>query len=594
MTISAVASSPVVSTATSANITLSLSETGTATLTVGAAVSVTDTSGAVTSALVSGSRLTAGGALSVTARFGTTTADGLLIQSTVTDVKVGVSVQAGAGGDTSVALGVDAAVSDSTAGDTTTAGISTGSDVCAGGRAADGSCAGFGGGLTVSATHFGGMSATIVVASVQIGVGKGGSVSLDAAVAVNTMSAIVDASIAGAGTTATGAAVAVTAAMDGSLTAVAVAASVGITVAAGSGGPGVTVDALGAGASNSTSGNEVTATIDGASVTAVGVNGVQVLASAGSVGRTVTTTAVAASVTVTVTEGSTGVQAGLGAAIAFVDLSSTVLAQVIAGAIVVTPGPITVQATSLGSVTTLAVAASVDVTISEGSSSLDVTLDVALADSRLRDDVEAHVLQSAMSGSAVTVSATSTTPVDAKAVAVTVKVSVGADTSLSLNGAGAIVLNDTTGGVAEARVNGSQLTATTGDLAVTAQSGLAPGSTATTFTATVVAVRCLDLGQRGAARPRTSRSAVRSPSTRRRPRPTRIVENGSNLCAGTRATNGDCTPVGSVTITAHRDRRRQGGVRRASRWPSTSGRAPRSASPPRSTSTPSPTPSRPP
>ena len=103
------------------------------------------------------------------------------------------------------------------------------------------------------------------------------------------------------------------------------------------------------------------------------------------------------------------------------------------------------------------------------------------------------------------------------------------------------MLNDTTDNSSVVTISGSRLTATTGDLSITAQSGAVPGSTTTTLSATAVAVSgSISVGSGGTAVAISLAGAVALNTASGITNA--VVEAGSDLCAGTRGVAGSVHP----------------------------------------------------
>ena len=199
-------------------------------------------------------------------------------------------------------------------------------------------------------------------------------------------------------------------------------------------------------------------------------------------------------------------------------------------------------------ITSTVVAATIDVTL-DGSPAVSLAIAAAVALNTVDDDVRASVVAAAVTGTAITVKASSSTPVTGTAVAVGIAVSIGDEASIGLTGAGAEVRNENKGSTA-ATISSGVLTATSGALSVTAQSGAAPGTTTVTQSATVAAATAgISISGTGLSVAVTVAVALAqntwSADTAVR------VDTGSDLCAGARSAAGSCAgPAGAVTIGA--------------------------------------------
>ena len=423
------------------------------------------------------------------------------------------------------------------------------STICAGANEADSSlCTGA---VTVSAAQTGTITAAVFAASMSFTFSQGATVALAGSAVSSHLGSTVTAAVKGTSRV-SGGSVSITATANNPVDVSTVAVGVGFTV----NGDGTAVAVSGAGAATLTSiAGSVTASVDGATVNA-GTGGVFIQATAGASDRTITSTATAAALTLTFGSGGPSISGGFDAAISTVAVGSMVHAEITDGAGVTTTGWVQVLATSRGCVGNTARGGSLGASGNgDNAPAVSLTLTVVSSTSTVTEDVRAAVSDSTATGSAIVVQAVSSVPITGVAEAVTLGLTVSEPASVSLGGAGAKVTNETSGSVT-ALIRASVLTATSGALSVTAQSGADPilpgaviGVLPPTQSAQTVAVAGTAsvsgggaIGIAVAATEATNRSGIGTRAS---------VESGADVCAGTRSGTGECTPTTEpVTIRA--------------------------------------------
>lgn len=467
------------------------------------------------------------------------------IDATAAGVTLALSAS---GTGTTASISVGGAVTDNGIAGTVTATIS-GGGVCAGTTTTcDGS-------VTVGAASSGAISAAAGAGAISGGIGRGGSLALGVATATSTLAARVTASITGASTSVRGGTISVTAGASSAVTAAAVAVSAALQF--GFTGGTLTVTGAGAG-STATVTDTATALINAAAVTA-GSGGLTVTASTGNPAG-VRVTSVAAALSLSVAGGNgPAIAATIGAATATSTVATIVRAGIENGAVVLAGGPLVLSAVASGAVRTAVGAGSLAGSIGGANPALSVAIAVATAATTVSDDVRASVSGTAtrVTGRTVSIQARSERGVDTTATAVAAGLSVSGGFAVVTVSAAGAQARSTVAGAVTALVEGARITATGGDVDISARANL-PGRTppagsgsghAGTITTTAIAMSGSATVTAGGSITLTVAAGVAIAQSRLDTAVAASVIKG-DVCAGTRDAQNACTAGGAVVVAA--------------------------------------------
>lgn len=469
-------------------------------------------------------------------------------------IAAGVALALSASGTgTTASISVGGAVTDNSIAGTVTATVSGGA-VCAGPSNA-GTPTTCDGTVTVAAASTGTINAAAGAGAVSGGIGRGGSLALGVATATSTLTARVTASITGGATSVRGGTISVTATATGAVTTTAVAVSVALQLG-WSGGTALSVTGAGAG-STVTVTDTATALIDGAAVTA-GTGGLTVAASTGNPAG-VRSTAAAAALALSVTgSGSPSIAATIAAATATAAASTTVRAGIENGAMVTDSGALTVSASTAGDVHAAVGAGSLTGSVGGSGPAFSVSIAVAVAQTTVSDDLRAAITGSAsrVTARTIAVDARSARGVDTTSAAVAAGITVsGGWAQVTVSAAGAQA-NSTVAGAVAALVESAQITATGGDLGITARANLATVGTRPPAGTGAGHLSTLATAMSGAVTVTTGVGVSLTVAAGVAIADTRLSTTVSaaavkaDVCAGSRTGQNACTPNGAITVAA--------------------------------------------
>ncbi|MFN8197169.1 MAG: hypothetical protein U0R72_02430 [Nakamurella multipartita] len=493
-----------------------------------------------------GNTVTATVATGVTGRSVSVRADTTAgIDATAAGVTLALSAS---GTGTTASISVGGAITENGIAGTVTATISGGA-VCAG------SATNCDGTVTVAAGSTGAITAAAGAGALSGGIGRGGSLALGTAMATATLAGKVTASITGSATSVRGGTISVTADATSAVTTTAVAVSVALQFG-WTGGAALTVTGAGAGATGTVT-DTATARIDGAAVTA-GTGGLTVAAVTGNPAGVRTTAAAAALGLSVVGGGNPSISATIAAATATSSLSTTVRAGIENGALVTSSGALVVSATTTGDTHTAVGAGSLTGSVGGSAAALSVAIAAAVADTTVSDDLRAAVTGTAtrVTARTITIDARSARGVDTAAVAVAAGVTIsGGWAQVTVSAAGAQARSTVAGAVA-ALVENAQLSATGGDLSVTARANLPTGGSAPPAGTGTGHLSTTATAMSGSVTVTTGANVSLTVAVGVAIADTRLATEVSartikaDVCAGTRTAQNACTPGGAITVAA--------------------------------------------